>query len=74
VDYLEPVPSAEAVAEMRRIAHQHGCFVGPSSGAHLLAAKALRRERPELETVITLFCDSGEKYFSEHFLQAREEG
>ncbi|MFA9460891.1 PLP-dependent cysteine synthase family protein [Thiohalorhabdus methylotrophus] len=73
VDYLVPVRSCEAVAEMRRIANQHGCFVGPSSGAHLLAAKALKRDHPELENVITLFCDGGEKYFSEHFLPMKEE-
>ncbi|KPV39080.1 pyridoxal-5-phosphate-dependent protein subunit beta [Thiohalorhabdus denitrificans] len=74
VDYLLAVPSAEAVSEMRRIAQQHGCFVGPSSGAHLLAAKKLQRDRPELKTVVTLFCDGGEKYFSEHFLSAAVQG
>jgi cysteine synthase A len=68
IDELVSVSSDDAVTEMRRVAASHGCFVGPSSGAHLLAAKALRRQRPELETVVTLLCDCGEKYFSEHFL------
>ncbi len=70
VDELLAVPSADAVAEMRRIGYQHGCFVGPSSGAHLLAAKEVRRRYPELETVVTLFSDAGEKYFSEYYLPA----
>ena len=42
------VSSDDALAEMRRLAHDHGIFVGPSSGAHMLAAKTLRRRRPEL--------------------------
>jgi cysteine synthase A len=27
----------------------------------------VREEHPELEHVVTLFCDEGEKYISEHF-------
>ena len=37
------VSSAEALTEMRRLAREHGIFVGPSSGAHMLAAQRLRR-------------------------------
>ena len=60
------VSSDEAVAEMRRLAREHGIFVGPSSGAHMVAAKRLRSERPDLSTVVTLFCDEGEKYIADH--------
>lgn len=67
IDELVTVFSDDAIAEIERMAPAHGCFVGPSSGAHLLAAKALRQSRPELETVVTLLCDSGEKYLSEYF-------
>ncbi len=42
-------------------------FVGPSSGAHLVVARRVREEHPELKTVVTLFCDEGEKYISDHF-------
>ncbi len=59
--------SEEAVEEMRRLAREHGLFVGPSSGANLIAAKKVRESYPDLETVVTLFCDEGEKYISEHF-------
>ena len=59
--------SEEAVEEMRRLAKQYGLFVGPSSGANLIAARKVRESFPELETIITLFCDEGEKYISEHF-------
>ena len=62
------VSSDDALAEMCRLAHDHGIFVGPSSGAHMLAAQTLRRRRPELQTVVTLFCDEGEKYINDYFL------
>ena len=26
----------------------------------------MRRRRPELQTVVTLFCDEGEKYLADH--------
>ena len=60
------VSSDAAVAEMRRLAREHGIFVGPSSGAHMVAAKRLRSERPDLRTIVTLFCDEGEKYIADH--------
>lgn len=60
------VGSTDAVQEMRRLAREHGIFVGPSSGAHMLAAKRLKAEHPELRTVVTLFCDEGEKYIADH--------
>lgn len=61
------VESAEAIEEMRRLAREYGLFVGPSSGANLIAAKKVREEHPELGNIVTLFCDEGEKYISEHF-------
>jgi cysteine synthase A len=67
VDNALTVDSEEAVEEMRRLAKQYGLFVGPSSGANLIAARKVRESFPELETVVTLFCDEGEKYISEHF-------
>ncbi len=67
VDTALTVDSEEAVEEMRRLAKQYGLFVGPSSGANLIAARKVRESFPELETIITLLCDEGEKYISEHF-------
>ncbi len=69
VDTALTVDSEEAVEEMRRLAKQYGLFVGPSSGANLIAAKRVRESYPDLGTVVTLFCDEGEKYISEHFAQ-----
>ncbi|MDZ7829902.1 MAG: cysteine synthase family protein [Halofilum sp. (in: g-proteobacteria)] len=67
IDDFAFVESDASIAEMRRLAREHGVFVGPSSGAHLLAAKRIRERHPELRHVVTLFCDEGEKYLSEHF-------
>lgn len=62
------VSSADAVAEMRKLARTHGLFCGPSSGAHLIAARRLRENFPELETVVTVFDDEGEKYLHDFFM------
>jgi cysteine synthase len=67
IDRLVSVDSETAVAEMRRLAREHGLFVGPSSGAHLIAARRLRDEG--LENVVTFFCDEGEKYLADYFLE-----
>jgi cysteine synthase A len=70
VNEILSVSSTEAVAEMKRLARTHGLFCGPSSGAHLLAAKRVRQNFPELRTVVTAFCDEGEKYLHEYFMHA----
>ncbi|MBA3426868.1 MAG: cysteine synthase family protein [Rubrobacter sp.] len=72
VDDTLSVSSEEAVETMRHLAKRHGLFVGPSSGANLIAARKVRETHPELKTVVTLFCDEGEKYISEHFAQNEE--
>jgi cysteine synthase A len=66
LDRMVSVDSETAVAEMRRLARQHGIFVGPSSGAHLVAARELLQEQG-LEHVVTFFCDEGEKYLQDYY-------
>jgi len=67
IDGFVHIHSNDAVAETRRLAKTHGIFVGPSSGAHMLAAKQLKEELG-LETVVTIFCDEGEKYIKDYWL------
>jgi cysteine synthase A len=69
VDTALTVDSEEAVEEMRRLARKYGLFVGPSSGANLIATRKVRESYPDLDTIITLFCDEGEKNISDHFSQ-----
>ena len=59
--------SDAAISEMRRLAREFGMFVGPSSGAHLLAARQLRARDPGLRHVVTFLCDEGEKYITDYF-------
>ncbi|MGI8876870.1 MAG: PLP-dependent cysteine synthase family protein [Egibacteraceae bacterium] len=73
IDELMPVSSADSVAAMRYLARAHGMFVGPSSGAHFVAARRLRERDPALRTVVTVFCDEGEKYIQDHFSDQDEQ-
>ncbi|TAM66074.1 MAG: cysteine synthase family protein [Microbacteriaceae bacterium] len=68
VDELVPIDSDDAIAEMRRLAREFGLFVGPSSGAHLIAARGLRERFEGVDEVVTFFCDEGEKYIEDYFL------
>ena len=68
IDGFIHIHSDEAVAETRRLARTHGIFVGPSSGAQMLAAKQVKEEMG-LETVVTFFCDEGEKYINDYWLK-----
>jgi cysteine synthase A len=68
VDDLVSVDSEHCIDEMRRLAREHGMFVGPSSGANLVAARRYREAHPELEHVVTFFSDEGEKYINDYFL------
>jgi cysteine synthase A len=71
IDRVVAVDSPEAIEEMRRLAREHGLFVGPSSGAHMIAARRLRDEG--VENVVTFFCDEGEKYLADYYLDDTSE-
>jgi cysteine synthase A len=68
VDDMLSVSSTDAIAEMRNLARGRGLFCGPSSGAHLIAARRVREQYPELETVVTILDDEGEKYLHDFFM------
>ena len=69
VNQVLTVSSEDAIEAMRHLARAHGLLCGPSSGAHLVAAKRVREQFPELATVVTAFCDEGEKYLHDYFMQ-----
>lgn len=62
------IKGVDAVNEMKNIARKYGVFVGPSSGANLIAARRLKAENKDINTVLTFFCDEGEKYLHQHFM------
>lgn len=71
IDQTLNVSSADAVTEMRTLARTRGLLCGPSSGAHLLAAKRIRDEFPQLRTVVTVLDDKGEKYLQDFFMGSK---
>jgi len=60
----------DAYKMVRRLAREEGLLVGISSGANVHAATTLARqlaERGESGIIVTVLCDSADKYLSEHF-------
>jgi cysteine synthase B len=60
------IATEEAQAMTRRLAREEGLFVGVSAGANVVAALAVARYA-STATVVTILCDGGERYMSEHF-------
>lgn len=66
VDEIISIDSDEAVDEARALCAR-GIFVGPSSGANMLAARKIKQDNPDIKNVMTFLCDRGEKYLSMMF-------
>jgi cysteine synthase B len=64
------VETEDAYKMVRRLAREEGLLVGISSGCNVHAATLIARdlaERGEQGMIVTVLCDSAEKYLSEHF-------
>jgi cysteine synthase B len=64
------IETEDAYRMVRRLAREEGLLVGISSGCNLHAATLVAREaagRGETAMIVTVLCDSAEKYLSEHF-------
>jgi cysteine synthase A len=72
VDRLVAVSDAEAWAMRERLAKEEGLLVGISAGANVAAAVKLGLELGPSAHVVTILCDTGERYFSlaAHFAEA----
>jgi len=60
----------DAYRMVRRLAREEGLLVGISSGCNVHAATVVARDlvsRGETGIIVTVLCDSAEKYLSEHF-------
>ena len=64
VDRIVGVEDHEASAMTARLAREEGLLVGISSGANALVAARVARELGPGRTVVTVLCDSGERYLS----------
>jgi cysteine synthase B len=65
-DTLE-VATEDALLMTSKLAREEGLLVGPSSGANVFAAWRLAASLREPALVVTMLCDSGERYLGETF-------
>jgi len=64
------IETEDAYTMVRRLAREEGLLVGISSGCNVHAATLIARDlvaRGETGMIVTVLCDSAEKYLSEHF-------
>ncbi len=64
VDEIMHIDDEVAWKMKRRLAQEQGLLVGISAGANVAAAVAIAKELPEDAHVVTILCDTGERYFS----------
>ena len=75
VDSVKTVDDDDAWSTMRALARREGLLVGISSGAAVFAALQVARDVGPGGNVVTVLCDTGERYFSlaEHFAHLPEQ-
>jgi cysteine synthase len=64
VDEIMLVHDEEAMAMSLQLAREEGLLVGISSGANVYAAREIARRLGAGKTVVTVLCDTGERYLS----------
>jgi cysteine synthase len=64
IDEVIAVSNEDAAATARRLAREEGVFVGISSGANMVAALKVAAELGKGKQVVTIMCDTGERYLS----------
>jgi cysteine synthase A len=72
-DEIITISAEEAGQAARRLAREEGIFVGISAGANVAAAtKLASRERFRGGSIVTIGCDTGERYLSTWLYQEEE--
>jgi len=67
LDEVVQVRDEDATATARRLAREEGLLVGISSGANVWAACQVASAMPSDRIVVTVLCDTGERYLSVAF-------
>ncbi len=67
VQHAYTIPDAEALMAARELLHKEGLLCGSSTGTLLAAALRYCREQTEPKRVVTLLCDTGNKYLSKMY-------
>jgi cysteine synthase A len=73
MDGIVTVSTAEALATARRLACEEGLLCGPSSGINVAAVHKVIEHHPELERVVTVIPDTGQRYLSGELYGERPE-
>jgi cysteine synthase len=63
-DRVITVRDEDAYRMKKRLAHEEGLLVGISAGANVLVADQMAAELGPGKNVVTILCDTGERYFS----------
>jgi cysteine synthase len=63
-DEVRQVTFDDAVATSRKLASQEGIFVGISAGANVAVALQIAKEIGKPANIVTILCDTGERYLS----------
>ena len=69
-DEVLSVSDEEATTYTRNLARQEGILVGISSGAACAASVRVAKNLGEGKTVLTIFCDTGERYLTTDLFHA----
>ena len=64
IDDVIPVDDREAFAMMKRLGSEEGLSVGISAGAAVVASINIAKQLGVGKRVVTILCDTGERYFS----------
>lgn len=67
IDSAYTIPDLEALMTIRELLNKEGILAGTSSGTLISAALRYCREQTEPKRVVTLVCDTGNKYLSKAF-------
>ena len=69
VDEIIPVSNDDAIATAKQLAKTEGMLAGISSGANVYAARQIaQRPASAGKRIVTIICDTGERYLSTGFL------
>ncbi|PLX94723.1 MAG: cysteine synthase A [Desulfuromonas sp.] len=63
-DKVMTVSNENAIATTRQLARQKGIFTGISAGANVFIARQVAKQLGPGKTVVTILCDTGERYLS----------
>lgn len=76
VDHAYRVPDAESVTQVFRLLREEGLCLGGSAGLNVAGAIRLAKELGPGKTIVTILCDSGQRYasrlFNPEFLRSKD--